>query len=196
MLPDYIEIKEKVSKALRERMRNIVYQPPFDKIRTQSIIEGDEWCLIYSDGSIYKSGFKDMESELMINLRAYEDLTFDEILKKVDECALKMAEQFQRNFFESFEEGVKKVGNDFNCEGKPFSPEKFFEIIKALQMDFKRDGSPEELTLMGGEIAKKAMEEVKKQIYNDPILLKQYREIMEIKKDEWRDRESSRKLVG
>jgi gamma-glutamyltranspeptidase len=67
--------------------------------------------------------------------------------------------------------------------------------MEGMEINFNEDGT-HKLSLYTGTEGSKIITEVLKEINNTPELKKRMEEIIDKKRIEWNDRESSRRLVG
>jgi len=198
MLPDYPEIKRRIHKSLTTRMQTICNgPPPFSDVGRQTLFEGNRNKIVRNDGTISDSTFEEISSKISIDLDNYENMTFDEILNKIDQCALDMAKQQSQYLFQTIDEAVKSVGNTIDCKGEIFNPDHIFRMLDKITIDFNSDGTPNMPLLVVGapEVGNKWIE-VQETIENTPELKKIMEELIDKKRMEWLDRENSRKLVG
>ena len=77
--------------------------------------------------------------------------------------------------------------------GKPLSVNSLFEVLEKIDRDFDEAGNPNELSVVAHPERLSSISKVISQAEADP---NRYQAIMERKKEEWRARESNRKLVG
>ena len=116
----------------------------------------------------------------------------DDIYKKFDEMAVDFARQQFQIAIEEIDKATEKSGN--RTEG-PLTPKLFFESTKMRLIPFNEKGEMENQMLILHPDKLKDFEKMFKEIEENEILKKEYDQIMEEKKREWRDRENSRKLV-
>lgn len=194
MLPDYPSIKLKIKEKLIER---IEYGPSIlNMVKRHTLFEGNKTKIIYPDGSERFTESQTVKTPMRISdLSQYENMSFEDILRIIDEAGLERAKQQNDFFFKTFEEIVKSVGNDINVGGK-LTPEVYFEMLNRLQLDFNKDGTPKYPTFFANEKFEKLFLKVLNEIETTPELRKKLEDILSQKRDEWIDRESSRKLVG
>lgn len=196
MLPDYSEIKGKIKKKIEERMRSGKEIPPLDVLPQKTVFEGDKFKTVRSDGSTDVTDFEKFSTEIKIDLKDFESISFEEILKKVDEAAIEMETQKGRHFFEKMKEIVDSTGNVINAKGEKLNPEHIFKLMELIEINFNDNGTYKPLDFyVGTEISERSIE-VLKEIDNTPELKRRMEEIIDKKREEWRDRESSRRLVG
>jgi hypothetical protein len=196
VLPDYPEIKKVIYDLYISRMKKIMMQAPFDEVPKHTILEGHQNSITRHDNTIDETEFKEISFNISIDLLDYEKTSIEDILEKVDNCAIEMAKQHSQHFFSVIEKTVEAVGNTVECQIDSFGPEQIFEMLSKVEISFNKDGSPNLPTAIGNYETAKKFSETLKMIEDAPELKKQMDILIERKRSEWRDRESSRKLVG
>ncbi len=97
--------------------------------------------------------------------------------------------------FRKHSEATARVGNQVDAGGAPFSADFYFQLW--LQVDFDELGRPDTAStrmVMHPDMAERVIP-VMQQWESDETFQRRYRDLMLRKRDEWRDRESNRKLV-
>lgn len=197
MLPDFPELKKQLRLLLRERLRQSFDRqaPVISEVRRFKSHEGDTFTIHRLDGSVTTSSYHRAETEFSIDRRELPTLTPQQLITRVDEAAGKMAEQASKHFFETLNEAVSKAGNVVNAQGQPISPELIFQVLEKIQLDFDEDGKPHGLTMVVGPKLAETLRTLIPKWEADPELNRRYERLMDKKREEWRDRESRRKLV-
>ena len=94
-------------------------------------------------------------------------------------------------------EATERIGNQIDAGGQPFSAELYFKMLETVQINFDSQGRPDisstHLVMHPDQAAR--VEPLLAQWEADESFQRRYREIMVKKREEWRDRESNRKLV-
>lgn len=196
MLPDYPEIKKKIFDAYTTRMKNIIRHAPFDDVAKHTIFEGHRNRIICHDGTVDDTEFKEVASDISIDLKNFDNTTVEDILKKIDECAIEMGKQQSQHLFKIIAKTVESVGNTVECNGEPFAPKHIFEMLEKIEISFNKDNTPNFPSFVAAPSITKKFYEVLKMIEDNPELKEKMDKILENKRNEWRDRENSRKLVG
>jgi len=196
MLPDYPDIKQKISDTYNARMNSIIRHAPFDDVNKHTIFEGHRNRIIRHDGTVDDTEFKEVASDISIDLKNYENTTVEEILKKIDECAVEMAKQQSQHFFKVIDKTVEIAGNTVKCDGEPFAPKHIFDMLEKIEISFNKDNTPNLPTFVAAPSTSEKFLEALKKIEDTPELKEKMDTKIEKKRSEWRDRESSRKLVG
>jgi hypothetical protein len=197
MLPDFPELKKKLSLLLRERLRQSFARqaPVISDIRRFKSHEGDTFTIHRLDGSVTTSTYHLTETEFSIERHELPTLTPQQLIAKIDEAAGKMAEQASEHFFKELSEAVTRVGNVVNAQGQPISPELVFQVLEKIELDFDEHGKPHGLTMVVGTKVAEALRTLIPKWEADTELNTRYQDLMKKKREEWRDRESRRKLV-
>lgn len=197
MLPDLPELKKKLRLLLRERLRQSFARqaPVIGDIRRFKSHEGDTFTIHRLDGSMTTSTYQLTEAGFSIGRQELPTLAPQQLIAKIDEAAGKLAEQASKHFFQELNEAVTRVGNVVNAQGQPISPELIFQVLEKIELDFDEDGKPHGLTMVVGPKVAEALRMLIPKWEADPELNKRYQDLIGKKREEWRDRESRRKLV-
>jgi hypothetical protein len=94
-------------------------------------------------------------------------------------------------------EATERVGNKVDAGGQPFSAELYFQMLETVQIDFDELGRPDisgRRMVMHPDQAER-VRALMEQWEKDESFQQRYRDIMLKKREDWRDRESNRKLV-
>jgi len=94
-------------------------------------------------------------------------------------------------------EAAERVGNTVDAGGQPFSAELYLKMLETVRIDFDELGRPDisgtRMVLHPDQVER--VRALMEQWEKDESFQQQYRNIMVKKREEWRDRESNRKLV-
>lgn len=196
MLPDFPHLKTKLSKFLDARMKSVHNRAtPFSRASAVCIQEGNCTKMIRADGTEETIEMKHHHTEVRISDEELENLSSEEIQRKFDEAAREMANQMTQTCFESLNKAISEVGNAVRYTGMP-TVEDIFRMYETIDIDFDECGKPELPTLMCGRKMMEHLQALHTQIESDPETNKRFVNLMIRKKEEWRDREASRRLVG
>ena len=140
-------------------------------------------------------GMQQLSSILEIKIDEIPDLTFEKAIAKHDEMILDMVRQQTGFALERLNEDIPK-SQSIDAKGKKLDAELFLQMLETIQIEFYPDGRPHELHVFGGLFNPERLQAVDKEFKDNPELQKRHDELMARKRDEWRARENSRKLVG
>ena len=196
MLPDFPHLKKKLSKFLDARMKSVHnHATPFSRASAVCIQEGNCMKMIRADGSEETIEMKHHHTEVRISEEELESLSIEDIQRKFDEAAREMADQMTKTCFDSINKAISDVGNAVRYTGMP-TIEDVFRMYETIDIDFDDFGRPELPTLMCGKNMMEHLQALNSRIGSDPETNKRFANLMIRKKEEWRDREASRRLVG
>ncbi len=194
MLIDYPSIKQRIEELINERMRRALLHPLFDSGGMRLANEGNRFSVAGDHGWKHEGEFKEAEALLEVNLEEYESLTFNDLLERVDRATAELLAKKSKMMFESLDKITRETGNVIDARGAA-TPEHLFAMIEKVDMSFDSKGQPQMALVAGTEACKKLVEVIQK-IETDPVLKQRMDLLMQRKKDDWSDRESSRALVG
>lgn len=199
MLPDFPKLKSDISARLRDflRLRFRHHLGPLSEIQRYTVFEGaGKSRLVRSSGEIEDSDMTRISAEFSIKNDEILTMTLESLLERLDEVAKAMAQQFAQHTYQKVSEAVEKVGNVVDARQRKLSAEIVLEALSKIQIDFGPDGKPIMPSFHIHPDLTKAAQLVNEQFEQSPDLRKQYAEIMQDKKEKWRAREASRRLVG
>ena len=198
MLPDFLKIKEKLQKKIDTEMKraNRWHLGPLAKIPESMVHEGNRIVLIRADGSVEEQTPETAIADIEVKSEEVEEMTAEEILNKVDKAAENIAEQQARTFYKQIDKLAEEVGNVVSSGGKPFSIDLHFEMLEKIDMDFDEAGNPQGVAFVASPKVMPSIADALSQALSNPDNERRYKAIINRKREEFRVRESNRKLVG
>ena len=194
MLPDFLKTKEKLKRMLdsERKKAELLHLGPVADAPKSMIFEGNKTIIIYEDGSCAEVKMEKATSRLEVKWEEVETMTHETILNKIDNVAKEMAEQIKKSYYETLSEAAEEASNVTSTDGKTLSVDMILEMVKKMHLSFDEEGNPSGLTFAGSPKLRPVLAEIISQAESDP----RYQALMEQKREEWRVRESRRKLVG
>jgi hypothetical protein len=198
MLPDFPKAKQKVLNRVMNRFRSRTKSQtgPFNEAPAKKIFEGHRWRIERPDGTFEDNELEEQAVDMKITPEEIEKISPEQILEKFDDAADEMARQLSGKFINDLKRITQETGNVVNGKSQPFSMEKFFEILEKIEIEFRPDGEPELPTIVAGPRQVQRIRKVFAQAEKDRRYKDRYHEIIEKKRQIWRARENTRKLVG
>ena len=197
MLPDYPGVRALISKHQMRQFHAARSESmgPFSDIREDPLHEGHRSGIIRKDGSLDELEFKTIEVTRTFKMDEMENWSEKQVREYYQDIAQEVARKQSRLTYEKLGEAVAKVGNEITEQGLP-TAETILNALGKMWIDFNDDGTHVPLTIVSSSEMKPAYDTAFKQLDEDPALRKRYQELLEEKRLQWRERESSRKLVG
>lgn len=196
MLPDFSETKRLFGRFFQMYMRRKAQaMSPLADIQVRHLHEGRGMRVERADQSESNSGVQQLSSTMEIRFDEIPDLTFEKATTKFDEMIVDMVHK-QTGF------ALERLGDDIpasqsiDAKGKTLDAELVLQMLETIQLEFYPDGRPHELHVIGGIFSPERLEAVDEEFRNNPQLQKRHDDLIARKREEWRAREASRKLVG
>ena len=148
-----------------------------------------------SDHSESTSGMQRLSSILEIRFDEIPDLTFEKMIAKYNAMILDMVRKQTGFALERLNEEIPK-SQSVDSKGKQLDAEMILQVLETIELEFHPDGRPHELQVVGSLFTPERLKAVNEELYRNPELQLRYDELIARKREEWRVREASRKLVG
>lgn len=198
MLPDVRELKRRIAKRLARGVQEagLRHAPLLGEIQAYHQVEGNRFSVETHDGDIQHQAFKRMSTPVETKVLPSPIEQESEIAQKLDAAAQDMAKQHMQLLFTTISESSERVGTAYNAKGRPFDMGMFLDVLERMQVDFDDHGKPKLPTIVMHPDQLKAIAPKLAEWEKDRALQSRWEQVLAEKKEEWRDRESRRKLVG
>lgn len=196
MLPDFPETKRLFSRFFRTYMRQKIREvSPYGAIQTRYYHEGRAMKITRADQSESNSGMEQLSAHLEIKLDEIENLTLQKAIEKHDAMIAELVQK-QTHFIRERMSSEIPESQILDAMGRRFDAQVVIEMLEKMHIEFYPNGTPHEIFVDGPLFTPERMAEVDKEFESNPELKRKFDEMMEKKKEEWRARETDRKLVG
>ncbi|MGH9890766.1 MAG: hypothetical protein ACREA0_02025 [bacterium] len=198
MLPDFPDVKTDLSEQLVIFLKARVdhHLGPLSKIARVRFFEGDRQELIRASGEAEPSGYEEIRSGFGVRDEELPDLTLDALLMKLDQAAEELAQQMGKGLYTKISEAVERVGNVVDAKGRKLEATMILELLSSIDVDFNQDGTPRLPEIHIHPTLSEGIQLAAEEFERRPDLKQQFKEIIDQKREDWRAREASRKLVG
>jgi len=140
-------------------------------------------------------GFEEIRVPIEVKIEDIPGLVGERLLEKVDAIAEDSARQVSQIFFRKMDEITREAGTAVDARGGPPTQELWLRIFKGMEMDFDLQTGKPEITFIAHPVMAEKMVKLWNEWEKDSEFMKRYEEALAEKREEWRDRESRRKLV-
>lgn len=195
MLPDFGSLKRRFKEKNYKSMLQAARGGGLMGSIEASVIlhEGHETVVHARDGAVFPTPLEESNSTVDIEIARLEK----EGLAYVDELQDKLIRDMNRQMSEKIIERIRSVceqtGNKYDAGNRPLGLEVLIEMLEKYPLDFDEKGEPIMPTLFVGE---KVMDSVKRMSREDDETHKErFDKLIERKRQEWRAREATRRLV-
>jgi hypothetical protein len=198
MLPDFPEVKARLL-----RLVSIDYRR---QINADNLI-GQISAMPYFEGGHFSNG--DVEGYIEVSPAEIKMIPYEiersailqegtlAFVKSLQSAAQIHLEELHKMLYRKHGEATARVGNQVDAGGAPFSADLYFEMLEKLQIDFDDLGRPDTAStrmVMHPDTADRVIP-LMQAWETDETFQQRYRDLMLRKRDDWRDRESNRKLA-
>jgi hypothetical protein len=195
MLPDFPVLKQKLMRLREARMNDIRRKEggPFSRAKVVDIDEGDRIVTVDQEGYQSKVRMKEHSARITLTNNEFENMTQAEIEEKFNEAARQIGIQAEGTMIEAIDEAVERSGNHLKQVG-PFTVKAYLDSLDQIDLYFDKQGNPVIPTIVCGQ----QMYDEMSKVFAEPTSsedLRRYLQIIERKREDWRDRENSRKLA-
>lgn len=200
MLPDFPKSRKELSEKLRLHLRlRVQDKSPWAALgREFTQHEGRAFSyeqIIDESKRIVETGFEEMVVPIRVEFKDIPDLVGEALLRKLDELADNIAEQTSRLGQRRLTEATRLAGTAIDAGGQPFTQELFLQSESARDWEFDHLTGQQEGVYIAHPQTAERMHNLWQEWEKDSAFMKRVAELKARKYEEWRDRESRRKLV-
>ena len=197
MLPDYPALKAEIGTLLDRflRARVAYHQGVVGQVPKHRVFEGDKTFLRRATGDAETNDFKDFSATRTLAAASIATTTFQDILRELDAAAAEMAAKSSKFFFEGLDKTLEAAGQVDHAQGQKISPELILRAMERVEMDFD-DAGKHSLAIVIHPSQTEKFAAAFRELEEDPAMRDKHRDLLERKKEAWRAREASRRLVG
>jgi len=198
MLPDFCKLKSDISARLRRFLesRMLHHLGPFSESPRVTFFEGQGRTLTRESGHQESIDPFDLSATMIFRTDEIPSMTLEDLLRKLDEVAKEMAGQMARHTYDTVSEAAKRVGNAVDAKQRVISAEMILDGLSKMHIEFDLQGRPHMPSIHCHPDLLRAVKLASEELERDPSLRKQMKELLILKREEWRVREASRRLVG
>ena len=193
MLPDFPRAKKAVQRYFISQIDRRSQGRLLDSIPNIRVHEGDGTAPFTGE-----SGDEDVPNiQARLEVKD-EDLIRDgcrAFLSKIDTIAKELETQKEKILISTMKKTTEATGNVTDAKGQPFSPRLILDALEKMDIEFDDKGKFKNLVLVVSPALAEVISKNAADWEKDPEYAKAFSELMDKKRKEWRDRESSRTLV-
>jgi len=193
MLPDFPKSKSEISEQILRATELAERAKAPLLARIKSFIQHEGAVHSYDRigaKPVTDEGFEGIQVPVTVDVSEIPDLVGQKLVAKIDAVAEVLARKRMEMFYRKMEEVTQEVGNAIDMKGAPLTQDAFFTMLEKVDMEFGPDNLP---TIVWH--TSPALAEVIGKWDHDPAFKNKYEELLNRKRNDWRDRESNRKLV-
>lgn len=198
MLPDFTRVKTDLAEMLEALMRQLVrrHLGPLGRIPRVTLFEGGSQVLSRPSGEEEPTAFREIQVRFMVTDDEAPTMTFTSLVEKMNAAAEEIAKKMAADLYGTIHRAVEQVGNVVDAQGERFSARLILETLSRMQIDFGPNRAPRMPELHVHPDLSEAVDRAQRELSENPRLKRQFKQMLDEKREEWRAREASRRLVG
>lgn len=199
MLPDFPKSRREIAEILRLRLQMAIQsKSPLLSLGTHVVQhEGTvhSYDVSTKDGNrTLTEGFTQISAPIEVKFDEIPDLVGENLFKKIDVLADEVARQQSQIGFRKLDQIIDEAGAGVDAGGK-LTKEIWLEAFEKREINFDPKTKKQDTVVILHPVMFEALREVLPDWQSDASFVKRYNEILTSKYEDWRDRESRRKLV-
>ena len=198
VLPDFPELKRRRSNLAQIGFINRAYsQGIIGLINRVPVFEGQELSIGDVDGVVRQSALERFGVEFTISTDAILAKGFGALNEAYSAAADDLHRQLSEFFFKKAHEAIDEVGNAIDAGGQPMSKDLFLDLFETPEWDFHDNEEPdlESVVIILGPRFFEYVSQNLPAWQSDAEFKNRWDSIVTRKREEWRARESHRRLA-
>lgn len=169
--------------------------PVLSDIRAHVIHEGKASSLRRSPTEIEPTAMKEASVETKSSFDEIDKVNIAYVLAKANEIAADFQRQFSSHLFKTIEEVTEQTGQKKDAGGAPLTNDTLIELFSMMQMNFEHSQSGD-ITIVTAPGMISTFQRLECEMNENPEIKFRWNRMMEAKRNEFREREINRNLVG
>lgn len=200
MLPDFPKTRREIYQKLRLRMDlSVQGKSPLRALGSRiTQHEGTLHSYEQSTDTGIRSvteGLQEVAVPIEVKIDEIPDLLGEKLFARIEAIAEEAARQVSQITFRKMDEVTREAGMAVDAAGSPPTQEIWLKMFEKMEIDFDPKTGKPEVTIVMHPVMAQAMQKLWVEWEKDSGFMRQYNELLAQKREEWRDRESRRKLV-
>lgn len=202
VLPDFPRSRKELAEKLRLHMRlHVQGKSPFAALGRQiTQHEGSNFTyeqIIDEGKQIVRESMEVMAAPVTLRLDEIPDLVGEKLRQQLDALADEIARQTSQLGYRKLDEATRLAGTAVDAGGQPLSQDLFLKGEEARDWDFdpQTGKANPDMVYLAHPVMAERMHTLWQEWEKDKSFMKRLDELKAKKYEEWRDRESRRKLV-
>lgn len=197
MLPRFKNLDRLFAKAEQRFVHQAVRGDGIlQRIDGHVVHEGERTAIRRADDSLDETDLVSHGAEIKFGFDEIEEIDLQMVLNKLRSLAEQFAGQRVEHLAKTLNEVTTKTGNTLDAKGRPLKVDDIFAMFEKMQINFERNESAGDMVIWTSPQMSPVLKRLQKEIDASPILQRRWDKLMDTKKDEYREREADRNLVG
>ncbi len=197
MLPSYKSLNELFGKATQRFLHRASNRDGIlRELRGYIIHEGRNTSIRRPDDSIDETEMVTAEASITLSFDEIDNIDVGIIFQRLISMADQFGNQRAEYVFKTLSEVTEKTGQTHDARGKPLTNEDMFAMIEKMRIDFEKNKTVGDFSIVAPPQMIPIFRRLEREMDESPAPQERWKELMERKKNEYREREIDRNLVG
>jgi hypothetical protein len=197
MLPRFKKIEDEMDSAVARYIRRSSRQHGIhSEIKSHIIHEGKRTGIRRETNEYDATEMHVAQAETQMSYDEIENIDVHFILKKASEISEQFGQHFSKTMFRALDETAERTGQSVDGRGRKLTNELIFEMFEKVQINFEKNKEVGDISIVTSPQMAEAFNKLDLELRMDPVMMKKFNELFERKKNEFREREINRNLVG
>jgi hypothetical protein len=196
MLPRIASLDEQFAQAIRNYVQARAHGTQLLRsIKSHVIHEGYASAIRRNKNELEQTKMTEAIAETTMQFEDIENMDLEYVIAKANEISQTFEEHFSRYLFQTMDEVTQKTGLRKDARGAPLTDEALIEVLSMMSMDFER--SPHgDVAIVTSPAMVQTFEKLEREMKETPEIKRKWDAMIEGKRNEFREREINRNLVG
>lgn len=196
MVPRFARMEREFDKAIQKYIRIVARgSGVLSEVKTHVIHEGRSSSIRRAPEEIEVTKMKEAGAEVSLSFDEIEMVNLDVILSKANLLAEQFRKQFSAYFFETINESSEKTGQTVDAKG-PLTNEIMLQMIDKMEVNFERNKQVGDFSIVTSPQMVPTFQKLEAELKSNPSLQRKWDQLLERKRNDFREREINRNLVG
>jgi hypothetical protein len=196
MLPRIANLDREFVNAVQNYVRTHSRESQLLKeIRAHVIHEGHASAIRRSADELEHAKMTEAAAETTMAFAEIDNVDSDYVLAKANDISSQFQKHMSQHLFETINEVTEKTGLRADAKGQGLTNDLLIELFSKMQMNFERSQHGD-VTIVASPQMIPTFQKLERQMQEDPQMKKKWDDMIERKRNEFREREINRNLVG
>lgn len=197
MLPRIASLERDFSEAIQNYVRSRARGTQLlSEIKAHMIHEGRNSAIRRNPDELEHTRIEESIVETIImSFKEIDSVDLDYILAKANEIAAEFEKKMSQHLFRVMDEATQQTGLRTDAGGKPLTHDLLIEMISKMHMDFEKSQAGD-ISIVASPQMLPVFERLEREMEENPALKRKWDSVIEEKRNEFREREINRNLVG
>ena len=177
-------------------MQKLVRTGVLGQIEHYRIHEGRSTAIRRPDNTIDNTQIIEAQALTETSWKDLESFTLPQVLNSLRAIAEQFKEQRIKHLAESMNAVTAATGQQFDVKGRPLTNEDIFALIETMEVNFERDPTAGDMIIWAPSEMESVFRRLDQEMKDDPRLQKRWDDLMRRKRNDYREKEINRDLVG